>query len=159
MEPYLKLKLFPFKMQWPPFFVFVNNYVKVRWVCDAIQNGLSSLLLSLSPPPKRKCPICNGVKSGLGALSESVQNLSLLERPLSPLFLILPHFLIPTLSSVPLSRSWLLDVANFTLDSAQALPFEWIYNRSFGEFISVWLRKKYIQHVDMYMYFFSLSAS
>lgn len=68
LEPYLKLKLSPPKMQWLPFFVFVNNSVTVQ--CDAIWNGLSSLLLSLSPPSKRKYPTCNGVKIGLGALSE-----------------------------------------------------------------------------------------
>lgn len=97
----------PPKMQWMPFFVFVNNCVKVRRQCDAIWDGLSSLLLGLSP----KCPTCNGVKSGLGAVSESGQNLSLLESPLpTALLLILLHFLIPTLSSVLLflSRSGIL---------------------------------------------------
>lgn len=85
-------------MQWLPlFFVFVNNYVKVHRQCDAFWNGLSLLLLSLS----QKCPTCNGVKSGLGAVSEKRPKSFIARKPPSPLptplFLILLRLLIPTL--------------------------------------------------------------
>lgn len=88
------------KMNWLPFFVFVNHFVKVHRQCDAIWNELSSLLSSLSPPSKRESPKCNGVRIGLGALSGSGQNLLLLES-LLPLL----HFSNSTLSSLLLFLS------------------------------------------------------
>lgn len=100
------MKFYHTKIQCLPFFVFVNNFVKVRQQCDVVWDGLSSLLLSLSPPSKRKCPMCNGIKIGLGPLSESSHNLSLLEPPPRPMHLILYTFFYSVLSSVLPFLSW-----------------------------------------------------